>query len=81
MDLRHVDRLGINPHLASLGFAGIAVGFAHAIAIWAEFNTWLEEQCRMRQHDRLRGDSETITDGCRAISLPCVHCPSSPFDA
>lgn len=27
---------------------------------WGAFNIWLEEQCRKRQRDRLRGESETI---------------------
>src|SRR3546814_1381614 len=27
---------------------------------WDAFNAWLEEQCRKRQRDRLRGESETI---------------------
>jgi transposase len=27
---------------------------------WEAFNVWLEEQCRKRQRDRLRGESETI---------------------
>src|SRR5437763_14482776 len=29
-------------------------------AAWDDFNAWLEEQCRMRQADILRGHSETI---------------------
>ena len=29
-------------------------------ATWDEFNAYLEEQCRLRQNDRLRGESETI---------------------
>src|SRR5690606_27467839 len=29
---------------------------------WEAFNLWLEEQCRKRQHDVLRGESETISE-------------------
>jgi hypothetical protein len=29
-------------------------------ATWEAFNIWLEEQCRKRQRDKLRGESETI---------------------
>tara|TARA_R110000751_G_scaffold132913_3_gene235429 strand:- start:201 stop:671 length:471 start_codon:yes stop_codon:yes gene_type:complete len=29
-------------------------------ATWEAFNAWLEEQCRKRQRDNLRGESETI---------------------
>lgn len=29
-------------------------------ATWEAFNLWLEEQCCKRQHDVLRGESETI---------------------
>src|SRR3546814_5303920 len=27
---------------------------------WEAFNLWLEEQCRKRQQDKVRGQSETI---------------------
>ena len=32
-------------------------------ASWDEFNTWLEEQCRKRQADTLRGHTETTVKG------------------
>lgn len=50
-------------------------------ATWAEFNLWLEERCRKRQADVLRGHSETIGQrlvrDLAAMSPP----PAAPFDA
>jgi transposase len=49
-------------------------------ATWEAFNAWLEAQCRKRQRDRLRGESERSENGCSGIWLPCVPCRVA-FDA
>lgn len=48
---------------------------------WDGFNDWLEEQCRKRQNDKLRGHSETI--GARLQQDPEAMAPLSaaPFAA
>ena len=43
-----------------------------SFASWAAFNGWLEEQCRKRQADILRGHTETI--GQRLQRDRCRHC-------
>ena len=48
---------------------------------WDVFNTWLEEQCRKRQHDRLRGESETIGERLQRDLAAMRALPASPFDA
>jgi hypothetical protein len=48
---------------------------------WAAFNDWLEEQCRKRQRDRLRGESETIGERLRRDLAAMRALPASPFDA
>lgn len=50
-------------------------------ATWDEFNVWLEEQCRKRQHDRLRGENETIGERLQRDLAAMRSLPASPFDA
>jgi len=49
-------------------------------ATWEAFNAWLEEQCRMRQRDRLRGESETIGERLHRDLAVMRSLPPSPFD-
>lgn len=50
-------------------------------ATWEAFNLWLEEQCRKRQGDILRGHTETIGQR-RARDLDAMaDLPPAPFDA
>ena len=48
---------------------------------WDAFNAWLEEQCRKRQRDRLRGESETIGERLQRDLAAMRMLPASPFDA
>ncbi|MAF28490.1 MAG: IS21 family transposase, partial [Croceicoccus sp.] len=48
---------------------------------WEAFNLWLEEQCRKRQNDRLRGESETIGERLRRDLAAMQELPASPFEA
>jgi len=50
-------------------------------ATWEAFNTWLEEQCRKRQRDRLRGESETIGERLLRDLAAMRALPASSFDA
>ena len=50
-------------------------------ATWDAFNDYLEEQCRKRQADVLRGQSETIGQRLAAGSGGDVRLPGAPFDA
>jgi len=50
-------------------------------ATWAAFNGWLEEQCRKRQRDRLRGESETIGERLQRDLAVMRALPAAPFDA
>lgn len=50
-------------------------------ATWEAFNLWLEEQCRKRQHDRLRGEKETIGERLRRDLAAMRPLPASPFAA
>src|SRR3546814_11976582 len=50
-------------------------------ATWDAFNAWLEEQCRKRQHDRLRGESETIGERLKRDLAAMRPLPAAPFDA
>ena len=50
-------------------------------ASWDELNLWLEEQCRKRQGDRLRGESEAIGDRLLRDLAAMQPLPASPFDA
>ncbi len=45
------------------------------------FNIWLEEQCRKRQRDRLRGEIETIGERLQRDLAAMRALPASPFDA
>jgi transposase len=48
---------------------------------WDAFNLWLEAQCRKRQGDRLRGETETICDRLQRDLAAMRPLPASPFDA
>ncbi|WP_231565053.1 IS21 family transposase [Sphingomonas sp. Ant H11] len=50
-------------------------------ASWDAFNLWLEEQCRKRQGDRLRGASETIGERLLRDVAAMRPLPASPFEA
>jgi len=50
-------------------------------ATWDAFNLWLEEQCRKRQGDRLRGESETIGKRLLRDLAAMRPLPASPFEA
>ena len=50
-------------------------------ATWEAFNLWLEEQCRKRQHDVLRGESETIGERLQRDLAAMRPLPVAPFDA
>ena len=65
------------------------VGFARrnfmvpvpCFASWGEFNAWLEEQCRKRQADILRGHGETIGQRLGRDLEAMADLPAAPFDA
>ena len=48
---------------------------------WAAFNAWLEEQCRKRQADILRGHTETIGQRLQRDLEAMTELPPAPFDA
>ncbi|WP_126156213.1 IS21 family transposase [Paracoccus haematequi] len=48
---------------------------------WDAFNAFLEEQCRKRQSDKLRGESETIGERLQRDLDAMRALPASPFDA
>ena len=50
-------------------------------ATWDDFNLWLEDQCRKRQGDRLRGENETIGERLQRDLAAMRPLPASPFDA
>jgi hypothetical protein len=50
-------------------------------ATWDEFNAWLEEQCRKRQADILRGHSETIGQRLQRDLDAMAQLPPAPFEA
>jgi transposase len=50
-------------------------------ATWEAFNAQLEEQCRKRQDDRLRGESETISERLQRDLEAMQDLPASPFEA
>ena len=50
-------------------------------ATWDEFNAHLEEQCRKRQADVLRGRSETIGQRLARDLAAMPELPAAPFDA
>lgn len=48
---------------------------------WEAFNTWLEEQCRKRQGDILRGHTEAIGARLARDLEVMAELPPAPFDA
>jgi transposase len=50
-------------------------------ASWDEFNAWLEERCRRRQADTLRGHGETIGQRLDRDLEAMADLPAAPFDA
>ncbi len=50
-------------------------------ASWDEFNSWLEERCRKRQADILRGHGETIGRRLERDLEAMADLPAAPFDA
>jgi hypothetical protein len=50
-------------------------------ATWEAFNLWLEEQCRKRQADVLRGHSESIGQRLVRDLEAMMDLPACPFDA
>ncbi|MDV2968939.1 IS21 family transposase, partial [Nitratireductor aquimarinus] len=50
-------------------------------ATWEDFNLWLEDRCRKRQGDRLRGESETIGERLQRDLAAMRALPASSFDA
>ena len=50
-------------------------------ASWEDFNAWLEEQCRKRQTDILRGHAETIRERLARDTAAMAELPAAPFDA
>jgi len=48
---------------------------------WDAFNLWLEEQCRKRQADILRGQTETIGQRFQRDLDAMVDLPPAPFEA
>ncbi len=50
-------------------------------ATWDDFNAWLEEQCRKRQAEILRGHAETIGARLARDLEAMADLPAAPFDA
>ncbi len=48
---------------------------------WEAFNDWLEERCRRRQGDTLRGHGETIGARLRCDLEAMAPLPATPFEA
>ena len=48
---------------------------------WDAFNLWLEDQCRKRQGDILRGHAETIGQRLERDLEAMAELPAAPFDA
>ena len=48
---------------------------------WDAFNLWLEEQCRKRQANILRGQTETIGQRLERDLEAMAELPAAPFDA
>lgn len=48
---------------------------------WGAFNDWLEEQCRKRQTDKLRGHNETIGERLQRDLEIMAPLPARSFDA
>ncbi len=50
-------------------------------ATWDAFNAWLEEQCRKRHADVLRGHGETIGERLQRDLEAMMPLPAAPFEA
>ncbi len=50
-------------------------------ATWDDFNAWLEEQCRRRQVEILRGHSQTIGERLQRDLEAMAPLPPAPFEA
>ena len=50
-------------------------------ASWDDFNAWLEEQCRKRQAETLRGHCETIGERLQRDLEAMMPLPPAPFEA
>jgi transposase len=50
-------------------------------ASWDDFNAWLEEQCRKRHADILRGHTETIGQRLQRDLQAMSELPPAPFDS
>ncbi len=50
-------------------------------ATWDDFNAWLEEQCRRRQAEILRGHSQTIGERLQRDLEAMAPLPPAPFEA
>lgn len=50
-------------------------------ASWDAFNAWLEEQCRLRQAETLRGHAETIGERLQRDLAAMAELPAAAFDA
>ena len=50
-------------------------------ATWDALNAWLEERCRQRQNDKLRGEKETIGERLQRDLVVMRPLPASPFAA
>lgn len=48
---------------------------------WDAFNDWLEERCRKRQSDKLRGHEGTIGERLQRDLEEMAPLPSTPFEA
>ncbi len=48
---------------------------------WDAFNEWLEEQCRKRQSDKLRGHNETIGERLQRDLEAMATLPATSFEA
>jgi hypothetical protein len=89
LDLPHSDGCYVRAYPAAVAEAWVD-GHIHAFAFfgavpqfptWDAFNAFLEEQCRKRQRDRLRGESETIGERLQRDLAAMRPLPASPFDA
>lgn len=52
-----------------------------SFATWEAFNSWLEEQCRQRQADILRGHTQTIGQRLQRDLETMSALPAAPFEA
>jgi transposase len=52
-----------------------------SFATWEAFNSWLEEQCRQRQADILRGHTQTIGERLQWDLEAMSALPAAPFEA